>query len=1042
MALIRAFQRQLEKRTCPVCGIVIVAGKYRSHINACFMDSDDDDCKVVAKVTPEDKKRRAMEQMICLDDSRNGEDDSLKKSEELRLPKENNQQPTSSSNNNRIHSFMKVKKNVQSPLQTAVPQKKFFQRVNAEVIEKTTTTGEKIIDEGVEALQLLLDDDFEKQGRQIPGRRVEHNNGQEAKPSTSSKATKRVPFSSGKKRPAKVNAQRKVEAIKRPKQEICSESPKKIMSETEIGKARLETRSISFEATASSVLSSCSPRASGNKEKAEEKLNLAQVVEKVHNFLESCQTELSPLTKVPSSMTTKSNDEGSDDGEDEDEESKSVNKPDDENSNDEQTAATSPYYLTLFMKVLKRVFYEEPSENSPYPPSFWGENLRIVGQFISVSEKAKQLFVKLFIRKRRWLLAKRLNYESISRNLVPMFEELEKADLLEPCRSGLSDLSEAIRLLHVSSLKLVAKNFHVNINGGKLDITRLLLKVSRQKNVFGATNSSRMLQIVKEHLGPCYRIAENVWRFFNAVFTLYSPSDMSSSQLLDQPHVNLASQFLFLLLQLATNEVRFPAPSSPQLIKIYNNQEMLIRYVVAKELEGEIADAMGQAKWDEVYNGAVKARDVFLTAAKKHRASCEILPQHLRRFTDLWVYTRYVVAKELEGEIADAMGQAKWDEVYNGAVKARDVFLTAAKKHRASCEILPQHLRRFTDLWVYTRCISHGIEALQRLRKYDEAVEWLRNLLSNEDAKFFVMDARGSWWDRLALNLDSHLKQKDEALQAIIAGLKDICLGDKDRLLLQDRGEKIDGTWKGPLNVPDADCIRITGSVLGKNLGDSRTNRFMIRRDGTSYECSVEGVALNYCIKYGYEEGVHGEGTVWHTVFGLLCYDIIFDHQLKDIWFSETQTNPADLNSRNLYAARKKQFDERFAVIENSTTSELIDMIKPIYDQHYGETNSETSWEVFTEFAQLKRFVSCCKPMVLTAVFRRLVSDYRNCRSGFPDLTVWNSNSLKLAVIEVKGPGDKLSTKQRLWLHYFANCGVTAQVCYVAARNSKRIDDD
>ncbi|VDM48300.1 unnamed protein product [Toxocara canis] len=851
------------------------------------------------------------------------------------------------------------------------------------MIEKTTTTGEKIIDEGVEALQLLLDDDFEKQGRQIPGRRVEHNNGQEAKPSTSSKATKRVPFSSGKKRPAKVNAQRKVEAIKRPKQEICSESPKKIMSETEIGKARLETRSISFEATASSVLSSCSPRAGGNKEKAEEKLNLAQVVEKVHNFLESCQTELSPLTKVPSSMTTKSNDEGSDDGEDEDEESKSVNKPDDENSNDEQTAATSPYYLTLFMKVLKRVFYEEPSENSPYPPSFWGENLRIVGQFISVSEKAKQLFVKLFIRKRRWLLAKRLNYESISRNLVPLFEELEKADLLEPCeltncctavmistgRSGLSDLSEAIRLLHVSSLKLVAKNFHVNINGGKLDITRLLLKVSRQKNVFGATNSSRMLQMyvfilrhvstnktihcliaeldfrVKEHLGPCYRIAENVWRFFNAVFTLYSPSDMSSSQLLDQPHVNLASQFLFLLLQLATNKVRFPAPSSPQLIKIYDNQEMLIRYVVAKELEGEIADAMGQAKWDEVYNGAVKARDVFLTAAKKHRL--------------VWHFSI--------------------------------VFFTRSSDFGASCEILPQHLRRFTDLWVYT-----------------------------------------SWWDRLALNLDSHLKQKDEALQAIIAGLKDISLGDKDRLLLQDRGEKIDGTWKGPLNVPDADCIRITGSVLGKNLGDSRTNRFMIRRDGTSYECSVEGVALNYCIKHGYEEGVHGEGTVWHTVFGLLCYDIIFDHQLKDIWFSETQTNPADLNSRNLYAARKKQFDERFAVIENSTTSELIDMIKPIYDQHYGETNSETSWEVFTEFAQLKRFVSCCKPMVLTAVFRRLVSDYRNCRSGFPDLTVWNSNSLKLAVIEVKGPGDKLSTKQRLWLHYFANCGVTAQVCYVA----------
>lgn len=47
------------------------------------------------------------------------------------------------------------------------------------------------------------------------------------------------------------------------------------------------------------------------------------------------------------------------------------------------------------------------------------------------------------------------------------------------------------------------------------------------------------------------------------------------------------------------------------------------------------------------------------------------------------------------------------------------------------------------------------------------------------------MDARGSWWDRLALNLDSHLKQKDEALKVINAALEDISLGDKDRLLLQ-----------------------------------------------------------------------------------------------------------------------------------------------------------------------------------------------------------------------------------------------------------------
>uniref|UniRef100_A0A0M3IHC3 Fanconi-associated nuclease n=1 Tax=Ascaris lumbricoides TaxID=6252 RepID=A0A0M3IHC3_ASCLU len=196
------------------------------------------------------------------------------------------------------------------------------------------------------------------------------------------------------------------------------------------------------------------------------------------------------------------------------------------------------------------------------------------------------------------------------------------------------------------------------------------------------------------------------------------------------------------------------------------------------------------------------------------------------------------------------------------------------------------------------------------------------------------------------------------------------------------------------MNVPDPERIDISGSVLGKNLGDSRTNRFIIRRDGTSYECPVEEVALNYYLRNGYKEGVHAEGAIWHTVFGLLCYDIIFDHQKEGVWFCETQL---------------------------------------AYDEHYGETNSETSWDVFTEFAQLKRFILCCQPKVLTSIFRRLVNDYRNCRSGFPDLTIWNDETGKLAVAEVKGPGDKLSTKQRLWLQYFSEHGVTAHVCHVTA---------
>lgn len=89
----------------------------------------------------------------------------------------------------------------------------------------------------------------------------------------------------------------------------------------------------------------------------------------------------------------------------------------------------------------------------------------------------------------------------------------------------------------------------------------------------------------------------------------------------------------------------------------------------------------------------------------------------------------------------------------------------------------------------------------------------------------------------------------------------------------------------------------------------------------------------------------------------------------------------------------------------------------------------------------------CLPRPALIGIISRLMSDYRNTRSGFPDLTLWNvanrtvvvclgnlfviSLSHFIQIVEVKGPGDSLSSKQRLWLHYFNTLGVRAEVCHV-----------
>lgn len=108
---------------------------------------------------------------------------------------------------------------------------------------------------------------------------------------------------------------------------------------------------------------------------------------------------------------------------------------------------------------------------------------------------------------------------------------------------------------------------------------------------------------------------------------------------------------------------------------------------------------------------------------------------------------------------------------------------------------LPHFLRSHTEFWVLTRCVAHGADALQKACEYAKAVNWHKFLLCFERMisyftcplalADFCGDRRGSWWDRLCLNQDVHLKDRVAALADINKGCADALVRDKDRLLLQ-----------------------------------------------------------------------------------------------------------------------------------------------------------------------------------------------------------------------------------------------------------------
>ncbi|KAJ1373470.1 hypothetical protein KIN20_035873 [Parelaphostrongylus tenuis] len=464
---------------------------------------------------------------------------------------------------------------------------------------------------------------------------------------------------------------------------------------------------------------------------------------------------------------------------------------------------------------------------------------------------------------------------------------------------------------------------------------------------------------------------------FQALFTLYAPREMCSTLVADQPGLVLTQNLLFTLLRMDQGVVQFPAPNPCQnIISIYDSKDELMAYVEAKETETQLFGFI-----------------------------------HNNKFT----------------------------EAYECASEAREKLINSCEDSRAKAASLPIYLRRFTTFEVLMRCTICGTEVLERQKKYAIAISWQRFLLKTPELKPFCSSRRGALWDRLALNLHAHMKEREEALQEIEEGMNDDAVADKDKLMLQDRAIKISNRdFLEKIVVMEPIKKEICGITLAKDLGDSRINRFVLKDpDGRFVECGVEEVVRKHYIENeGFSSGVHAEGSIWHTVLGLLFYDILFDHNVENVWFSELQTNPVDLNSKSLYYNRRERFDERFKWVELAAEEELAETIRATWNAQKSLETSEINWELFEDVEHFLEFFFCCPRLGLLSVLKRIIMDYRNCRSGFPDLTTWNTLTRTIAVIEVKGPGDRLSTKQRLWLDFFSKQSIRAEVCHVIARSN------
>ncbi|NXL23577.1 FAN1 nuclease, partial [Setophaga kirtlandii] len=648
-----------------------------------------------------------------------------------------------------------------------------------------------------------------------------------------------------------------------------------------------------------------------------------------------------------------------------------------------------PYYLQNFLVVLRAVLQNEDDVRL-----FNEQDLNIITKFYKLSVGGQKLYVRLFQRKLNWLKVNKIEYGEISVDLSPIIEELAEARFLQT-ESELEDLCEGLDLLSAPELKTLAKIFHLpNPNGQKQQLVDDFLKLSKQRSIFSRSQTgvgTVILKRVKELAGRCVRVCRDARAVFSRTLLLFALPES-----LEEEEAGSAGQgLLSTVLRANMGHMVFPSYTVNRKTQVFQDREDLIRYASAVHLSNDIATAMVNGNWEEAHN-------------------------------------LYLYAKET------------WSELKNHP---------SLSYHRA----LPDYLRRFTVGWVYTRILSQGVEILQRLHKYKEAVQQLQSLLAQD---VYCTDSRGRWWDRLALNLHQHLKNTKKAVGCIRRGLADAAVRTGHRLSLCQRALRIRDSpscrqLQGLLHdlplltVHDVTHVTISGKMcpqtgMGKSvflmedIGDGGGGQDC---SVSTVMCSVEELALTHYRRNGFDQGIHGEGSTFITLYGILMWDIIFMDDIPDVFRNSYQTSPLDLYTDSFYENRRAVIEAKLQQLHTASSETLAELVADVWTTQEGKAAALVNWGRFTSLQQVQSLVSCLGGRFLSGVFQRLSRDLRHCRGGLPDLLVWRSHSRHFKLVEVKGPNDRLSPKQMLWLSELHKLGAAVEVCHVqdVGGKSKRL---
>ncbi|CAK9833657.1 Fanconi-associated nuclease 1 [Anthophora retusa] len=606
-------------------------------------------------------------------------------------------------------------------------------------------------------------------------------------------------------------------------------------------------------------------------------------------------------------------------------------------------------------------------------------DLDFIYSIITLPASAQMLLTRLIKRNRTWFRGCKIKYPEIEvDDLKDTFKILVSRSI---CTFDIENenITTVCEMLHVPEINDICKELNICSKGNKTCNMQKLLRLFNTKPLFpGMKNpNSSVHKCVFKKLGYCVRITRKTWDIIDRVITLLMPNEDPRSTM---------SDIFFKLQNIYSGNMIFPKNPGYHF-PIFSNKLHLISYIEVKSVLFTVLQLIEKKNWVEVKNYGESA----IQALSEPSANSSIL------------------------------------------------------EHSA----LPAHVKRYVPVYVWLKILSKCVDAFKKAENKSRVVEVLKMLLKQD---CYMYENKGKWYIELAQIEMYYNKNVIKTASIITKALNTETLTQVDKVTLIERMNKIlakktklksvqrvsiNETLKNHIHeipkykIPISTITALSMPVFRGAAGYKTTWCIAKNAENISYG-SVENVACHYYKQQGYPNGLHCEGALPITLFFTLFWEELYDVHVPGSFVTPYQEAPSDLFTPKFRANRQMEIDRKLGIISRLDSESLATWMeqKFIAIKHYQTPMSGN----FQNNLRLKEIVHCLGIEAVMGICTRLLDNYRLWRSGFPDLIVWNYLTKNCKIVEVKGPRDVPSTKQRLWLEYLDELGLSVEICSVRGK--------